>query len=172
MWTCYMHACLQWFSRNLWCFIIYDTADIMWPGYSCTKVQGCASLLCRFIIIPWPGYFYRGKICECSPGTDVYLCDWSVFMVHWFCLSVQLITSLLRLIGKYRLWYNVSIPYPKPGLADNTGNVELGAAPLVQHYLLYHGLVIYREVTFVDVTSLSLGYATLIQCTALNCSVT
>ena len=53
---------------------------------------------------------------------------------------------------KYRLWYNVSVPYPKPGLADNTGNVELGAAPLDQHYSLYYGLAIYTEVTFVNVT--------------------
>ena len=32
------------------------------------------------------------------------------------------------------MWYNVSVPYPKPGLAENTGNVEHGAAPLCQHY--------------------------------------
>ena len=29
---------------------------------------------------------------------DVYLCDWSVSMVHWFCVSVHLIISLQRLI--------------------------------------------------------------------------
>jgi hypothetical protein len=29
--------------------------------------------------------------------------------------------------------YNVSVPYPKLGLAKNTGNVEIGAAPLVQY---------------------------------------
>ena len=33
--------------------------------------------------------------------------------------------------AKYWLWYNVSDPYPKPGLPENTGNVELKAAPLV-----------------------------------------
>ena len=32
------------------------------------------------------------------------------------------------------MWYNVRVPYPKPGLAENTGNVEHGAAPLFQHY--------------------------------------
>ena len=49
-------------------------------------------------IIPRPGYFYRGTICEGSPCTDVYLCDWSLSMVLWFCLSAQLVTSLLKLI--------------------------------------------------------------------------
>ena len=29
-----------------------------------------------------------------------------------------------------RLKYNVSVPYPKLGLAENTGNIELRAAPL------------------------------------------
>ena len=38
---------------------------------------------------------------------------------------------------KYQLRYNVSVPYPKPGLAENPGNVELGAAPLVQHYSVF-----------------------------------
>ena len=45
--------------------------------------------------------------------------------------------------------------YPKQGLAENTGNVELGDAPLVKHYSLYYGLAIYREVTFVNVTSVA-----------------
>ena len=31
-------------------------------------------------------------------------------------------------------WSNVSVPYLKPGLAENFGNVELRAAPLVQHF--------------------------------------
>ena len=56
-----------------------------------------------------------------------------------------------------RTWYNVSVPYPKPGLAENTCNVELGAAPLVQHYSLYHGLAIYTEVIFVSVTLVEAG---------------
>ena len=34
------------------------------------------------VIIPRPGHFYRGNICQCSPCADVYLC---VSMVHWFC---------------------------------------------------------------------------------------
>ena len=41
------------------------------------------------------------------------------------------------------------------GLAENTGNIELGAAPFVQYYSLYHGLAIYREVTFVNATSVA-----------------
>ena len=52
---------------------------------------------------------------------------------------------------KYRLWYNVSVPYPKPGLAENTGNVELRAAPLVQHYSVFSARP-------------DLGYGTLIHC--------
>ena len=51
-----------------------------------------------FFIIPRPGYFYRGNICECPTCTDVCLCDWSESMVHWFCLSVQLVTPIQRLI--------------------------------------------------------------------------
>ena len=87
------HAC----NDSLAIFdIFYDTANIMWPGYSCTKVQGCASLLCRFIIIPRPGYFYRGEISKCSPDTDVYLCDWSVFMVHWSQCSTRYFTTKIN----------------------------------------------------------------------------
>ena len=44
---------------------------------------------------------------------------------------------------------------PTPGLAENTGNVELGAATLVQDYSVNHGLAIYREVTFVNGTSVA-----------------
>ena len=36
-----------------------------------------------------------------------------------------------------RLQYNVSVPYPKLGLAENTSNIELGAAPLVQYYSVF-----------------------------------
>ena len=46
--------------------------------------------------------------------------------------------------------YCISVPYPKLGL-ENSGNIELGAAPLVQYYSLYHGLAIYTRVTFVSV---------------------
>ena len=49
----------------------------------------------------------------------------------------------------------MSVSHTKPGLAENNDNVELGAAPLVQHYSLYHGLAIYREATFVAVTSVA-----------------
>ena len=35
------------------------------------------------------------------------------------------------------LQYNVSVPYPKLGLAEITGNIELGAAPLVQYYSVF-----------------------------------
>ena len=48
-----------------------------------------------------------------------------------------------------RLQYNVSVPHPKLCL-KNTGNIELGAAPLVQYYLVFS----YGP---------SLGYGTLIQ---------
>ena len=52
---------------------------------------------------------------------------------------------------KYRLWYNVSVPYPKPGFVEKTGNIELGVAPLIQHYSVFSAQP-------------SLGYGTLIQC--------
>ena len=61
---------------------------------------GCSSRVSngQLCIIPQPVYFYGGNICECSPCADVYHCDWCVSVVHWFCLSVQLVTSLLRIM--------------------------------------------------------------------------
>ena len=53
-------------------------------------------------------------------------------------------------LAEDRLQYNVSVPYPKLGL-ENTGNIELGAAPLVQYYSVFSSLP-------------SLGYGTLIHC--------
>ena len=55
----------------------------------------------------------------------------STFVIEvclWYIGLVTVRTNKMYL--KYRLWYNVSVPYPKPGLAENTGNVEFGAAPL------------------------------------------
>ena len=54
-----------------------------------------------------------------------------------------------------RLQYNVSVPYPKLGLAENTGNIELGAAPFVQYYSVFSAWP-------------SLRYGTLIQCTVFS----
>ena len=56
-----------------------------------------------------------------------------------------------------RLKYNVSVPYPKLGLAENTDNIELGAAPLVQHYSAFSSRP-------------GLGYGTLIQYT-IHCTL-
>ena len=93
--------CAWWISTNV-------KVQDAWPWYNVSMCQAqhcavqsalhCTILHCTLYIIPQPGYFYRGNICECSPCTDVYPCDWSVSMVHWYCLSVQLVTSLLRLI--------------------------------------------------------------------------
>ena len=52
-----------------------------------------------------------------------------VFVFNW-----SIYTKMNR---KYSLWYNISVPYPKPGLAENTGNNELEAAPLFQHYSVF-----------------------------------
>ena len=61
-------------------------------------------------IIPQPGYFYRGKISECWPCTDVYLRDWSASMVLVLSVcSTGYLTTMI--IIKYWLWYNVSVPY-------------------------------------------------------------
>ena len=78
--------------------------------------------------------------------------DWSVSMEHWFGFSVHYSTKINR---KYQLWYNVSIIYPKPGLTENTINVELGAASLVQHNSVFSARP-------------SLGYETLLQCEILS----
>ena len=43
------------------------------------------------------------------------------------------------------------MPYAKPSLSENTGNVELGAAPLAQYYSVFSARP-------------SLGYGTLTQC--------
>ena len=74
----------------------------------------------------------------------------STFVCLWYIGFVTVSTTKIN--RKYRLWYNVSVPYPKPGLAENTGNVELGAVPLVQHYSVFSARP-------------GLGYGTLIQCT-------
>ena len=91
--------CAWWISTNV-------KVQVTWPWYNVSMCQAqhcavqsasyCTILHCTLYIIPQPGYFYRGNICECSPCTHVYPCDWSV--VYWYCLSVQLVTSLLRLI--------------------------------------------------------------------------
>ena len=56
-----------------------------------------------------------------------------------------------KIIRNYRLGYNVSVPYPKPGLAENNDIVELRAAPLIQYYSVFS----FRP---------GLGYGTLVQC--------
>ena len=76
----------------------------------------------------------------------IEVCLWYIGFVLVFISS--LVTFNIN--RKYRLWYNVSVPYPKPGIAENTGNVELGAAPLVQHYSVFSARP-------------GLGYGTLIQ---------
>ena len=84
---------------------------------------------------------------------NVHPAQMSTFVIEvylWYIGFVLVFTTKIN--RKYRLWYNVSVPYPKPGLAENTGNVEIRAAPLVQHYALNHGLAIYTGVTFVNVT--------------------
>ena len=45
-----------------------------------------------------------------------------------FVLSRHFTTKISR---KCRLFYNVSVPCPKPGLAENRGKAELGAAPFI-----------------------------------------
>ena len=60
-------------------------------------------------------------------------------------------------LAEDRLQYNVSVPYPKLGL-ENTGNIELGAAPLVQYYSVFSSRP-------------SLRYGTLIQFGAKHFSV-
>ena len=78
--------------------------------------------------------------------------------VHHAQMSTVVIEVYLWYIGfgttkinrKYRPWYNVRVPYPKPGLTENTGNVELGAAALVPHYSVFSAWP-------------GLGYGTLIQ---------
>ena len=87
---------------------------------------------------------------------DVHHAQMSTIVIEvclWYIGFVLLFNSSFhqKINRKHQLWYNVSVPYPKPGLAENTGNIELGAALLVQNYPLYHGLAIYREVTFVNV---------------------
>ena len=80
-----------------------------------------------------------------------------------------------------RLWYNVSVSHtPNQAQLRTLSNVERGAQPRVQHYQcsqrglvwgmghwhyttasqhcsLYHGLAIYTEVTFVNVTLVEAG---------------
>ena len=69
------------------------------------------------------------------PFVNVHPVQMSTFVCLWCIGFVTVRTTKIN--RKYRLWYNVSVPYPKPGLAENTGNVELGAAPLVQHFSVF-----------------------------------
>ena len=80
----------------------------------------------------------------------------STFVCLWYIGFVTVSTTKIN--RKYRLWYNVSVPYPKPGLTENTGNVELGAAPLVQHFSVFSARP-------------GLGYGTLIQCSYSSATV-
>ena len=80
---------------------------------------------------------------------NVHPVQMSTFVCIWYIGFVTVRTTKIN--RKYRLWYNVSVPYPKPGLAENTGNVELGGAPLVQHFSVFSARP-------------GLGYGTLIQC--------
>ena len=80
---------------------------------------------------------------------NVHHAQMSTFVCLWYIGFVTVSTTKIN--RKYRLWYNVSVPYPKPGLAENTGNVQLGAAPLVQHFSVFSA----RR---------GLGYGTLIHC--------
>ena len=59
----------------------------------------------------------------------IELCLWYIGYVIVF--KGHFTTMINR---KYRLWYNVSVPYPKSGLAENTGNGELEAAPRGEYF--------------------------------------
>ena len=83
-------------------------------------------------IIPRPGHFYRGNNCECSPLFTIHICLIVIEVCQWYIGFVTVGTTKIYI--KYRLWYNVSVPYPKPGLDENTGNLERGVEPRVQHY--------------------------------------
>ena len=53
-------------------------------------------------------------------------------MVHWFCLKFSTCHFPSKINRKYRLWHNVSVLYPKPGLAENTGNVSVPSFNITQ----------------------------------------
>ena len=72
-------------------------------------------------------------------------------MVHWFCLSVHLVTSLLILIENTGYGIMSVSHTPNQALLRILSNVGVGAAPLVQHYLVFSARP-------------GLGYGTLIQC--------
>ena len=86
---------------------------------------------------------------------NVHHVQMSTFVCLWYISFVTISTTKIN--RKYRLWYNVSVPYPKPGLAENTRNVELGAVPLFQHFSVFSAWP-------------GLGYGTLIHCTTLHCT--
>ena len=93
------------------------------------------------------------------PFVDVHHAHMSTFVLEVCLLYIGFVTvSTTKINRKYRLWYNVSVLYPKPGLAENTGNVELGAMPLVQHYSvltawpgLGYGTLIHYDDRVVDI---------------------
>ena len=61
---------------------------------------------------------------------DVHHARMSTFVIEVCLWCIGLVTvSTTKINIKCRLWYNVSVPYPKPDLAENTGNVELTEIP-------------------------------------------
>ena len=84
-------------------------------------------------IIPQPGHFYRGNICGCSPCTDVYLCDWSVFSARpslGYGTLIQCSMILLRFkfywtsstyLNPFRIWMEKIKTIPGSGLMSTVG---------------------------------------------------
>ena len=88
---------------------------------------------CTLYIVPRPGHFFTVTF------VDVHHSQMSTFVIDvclLWCIGVVTV-STTRIDRKYWLWYNVSIPFPKSGLAENTGNVELWTVPLLQHYSVF-----------------------------------
>ena len=80
----------------------------------------------HFVVYPW-SYLHKDTIYIVQSTGHTKHCTLYHGLapfteVHWYigCVTVY-----------------VSVQYPKPDLAENTGNVELGAAPLVQHYSVF-----------------------------------
>ena len=85
------------------------------------------SIIWILYIIPLPGHLHRGNICQCYP------CRSRAIWLQTGC-SIMSVSHT-----------------PKLGL-EKTGDIELGAAHLVQYYSVFSSRP-------------SLGYGTLIQCT-------
>ena len=83
-----------------------------------TKSNRKYQLWCN-VGVPYP----KPGLAENTSNVEFEMCTFVIGVCLWYIDFVT--ASTTKINRKYRLWYNVSVPYPKPGFAENADNVEL-----------------------------------------------